>query len=97
MIEHIVLLKFSSKTTKDQKDELIRKTLDLKNVIPGIVDIQQGYNFSNRSKGYEMGLTVRLEDRSFLDTYIPHPAHQEILSLLNEIGMEDLLVVDFEI
>lgn len=97
MIEHIVLLKFSSKTTKGQKDELIRRTLDLKNVIPGIVDIQQGYNFSDRSKGYEMGLTVRLEDRSSLGTYISHPAHQEILSLLKEIGMEDLLVVDFEI
>lgn len=97
MIEHIVLLKFSSNTTESQKDELIRRTLDLKNVIPGIVDIQQGYNFSNRSKGYEMGLTVRLEDQSFLDTYILHPAHQEILSLLKEMGMEDLLVVDFEI
>jgi hypothetical protein len=97
MIEHIVLLKFSSKTTKSQKDELIRRTLDLKNVIPGIVDIQQGYNFSDRSKGFEMGLTVRLENKSRLDTYISHPSHQEILSLLKEIGMEDILVADFEI
>lgn len=44
----------------------------------------------------EIGLTVRLEDHSCLDFYTSHPAHQEILSLLKEIGMEDLLVVDFE-
>jgi hypothetical protein len=97
MIEHIVLLKFSANTTTEQKDELISRTLDLKKVITGVIDIQQGYNFSNRSKGYEIGLTVRLEDQSALETYIAHPAHLEILSLLKEIGMEDIIVVDFEI
>jgi hypothetical protein len=97
MIEHIVLLKFSSKTTKEQKEELIRRTLSLKNVIPGIVDIQQGANFSNRSQGYEMGLTVRFEDKTSLANYGPHPAHQEIFSYLKEIGLEDSIIVDFEL
>jgi hypothetical protein len=97
MIEHIVLLKFSADTTDDQKQELIRRTLLLKNVIPGIVDIQQGYNFSNRSQGYEMGLTVRLEDKASLENYGPHPAHQAVFSYLKEIGLVDSIVVDFEI
>ncbi|MEH7415531.1 Dabb family protein [Neobacillus drentensis] len=97
MIEHIVLLKFSAETTEKQKEELIRKTLLLKNVIPGIVDIQQGANFSNRSQGYEMGLTVRFEDKTSLTNYGPHPAHQEVFSYLQAIGMEDSIIVDFEI
>ncbi|MFJ5760581.1 Dabb family protein [Neobacillus sp. NPDC093182] len=95
MVEHIVLLKFSPKTTKEQKEELIRRTLQLKNVIPGIMDIQQGFNFSNKSQGYEIGLTVRFEDKASLDNYGPHPAHKEIVTFLKEIGMEDSIIVDF--
>ncbi|MCT2536735.1 Dabb family protein [Aquibacillus koreensis] len=97
MIEHIVLIKHSSTTTEDQKQELIRRTLALKEVIPGIVDIQQGVNFSSRSQGYEIGLTVRFKDRDSLEYYGSHPAHQEIVSYLKGIGVEDRIVVDFEI
>ncbi|MFG6118074.1 MULTISPECIES: Dabb family protein [Thalassobacillus] len=97
MIEHIVLVKFSEETTKEQKQELIRRTLNLKHIIPGIVDIQQGLNFSDRSQGYEVGLTVRFKDRESLENYGPHPAHQEIVSYLKRIGMKDSIIVDFEI
>lgn len=97
MIEHIVLIKFSPNTTTEQKEELIHRTLQSKEKIPGILDIQQGINFSDRSKGYDMGLTVRFEDRESLENYLPHPAHQEILVYLKEIGVEDTIIVDFEI
>ncbi|MFC3040548.1 Dabb family protein [Virgibacillus xinjiangensis] len=97
MVEHIVLIKFSNETTKQQKDELIRRTLALKGAIPGIVDIQQGHNFSERSKGYEVGLTVRLTDREALADYGPHPEHQKIVFYLHEIGVEDSIIVDFDI
>ncbi|WP_078551323.1 Dabb family protein [Bacillus alkalicellulosilyticus] len=97
MIEHIVLIKTSPTTTEEQKQELIRKTMLLKKVIPGIIDIQQGVNFSSRSQGYEIGLTVRFKDRDSLENYVTHPAHQEIVSYLKEIGFEDSIVVDFEI
>ncbi|WP_404900483.1 Dabb family protein [Priestia filamentosa] len=97
MIEHIVLIKFSPETTIEQKEELIKKTLLLKEVIPGIIDIQQGLNFSTRSKGFDVGLTVRFKDRASLENYAPHPAHQKVVSYLKEIGVEDNIVVDFEI
>ncbi len=97
MVEHIVLLKFSPETTDEQKEELIRRTLLLKEIIPGIVDIQQGMNFSNRSQGYEVGLTVRFKDRASLENYGPHPAHQETVSYLKDIGVEDSIIVDFDI
>ncbi len=97
MIEHIVLTKFSPSTTVEQKQELIRKTLLLKDKIPGILDIQQGFNFSSRSKGYDVGLTVRFQDQASLDHYLPHPAHQKIKDYLGEIGLEDRIIVDFEV
>lgn len=97
MVEHIVLLKLLPKATLEQKEELIRRTLLLKNVIPGILDIQQGINFSDRNRGYDIGLTVRFKDRASLENYGPHPAHQEIFTYLMEIGLEDLIIVDFDI
>jgi hypothetical protein len=97
MVEHVVLIKFSSNTTKEQKNELINKTYALKGIIPGIVDLQQGHNFSNRNKGYDMGLTVRFENRDALEKYMPHPKHQEVLAFLKEIGLEDLIIVDFDV
>jgi hypothetical protein len=97
LIEHIVLIKFLPNTTEEQKKELIRRTLLLKEKIPGIIDIQQGFNFSTRSQGYEVGLTVRFQDRDALINYGPHPAHQEIVTYLKEIGLEDSIIVDFEI
>ncbi|WP_338448749.1 Dabb family protein [Niallia oryzisoli] len=97
MIEHIVLIKFKNELTDAQLDDLIQKTLNLKDYIPGIIDIQQGRNFSNRSKGYEIALTARLTDRAALENYLPHPKHQELLSHLKELELEDIIVVDFEI
>jgi hypothetical protein len=97
MVEHIVLIKFSPETTLDQKVELIKRTLALKYIIPGIMDIQQGLNFSNRSQGYEIGLTVRFTDRTSLENYGPHPAHKKIVNYLKEIGLEDSIIVDFEL
>ncbi|RFU65289.1 Dabb family protein [Peribacillus glennii] len=96
MVEHIVLIKFLEEPSETQIQELIQKTLALKVVIPGIMDIRQGSNFSSRNKGYQVGLTVRFEDRASLENYGPHPAHQEIVKFLKEIGLEDTLVVDFE-
>jgi hypothetical protein len=97
LIEHIVLIKFSLHTTQEQKEELIRRTLLLKEKIPGIIDIQQGFNFSTRSQGYEVGLTLRFQNRDALENYGPHPAHQEIVTYLKAIGLEDSIIVDFEI
>ncbi|MCL7749923.1 Dabb family protein [Halalkalibacter alkaliphilus] len=96
MVTHIVLIKFSRKVTDTQVDKLIEKTLKLKDEIPGIIDIQQGRNFSNRNQGYEVGMTVKFENKQALENFGPHPKHQEVVNYLkNELGLADLIVVDF--
>ena len=97
MVEHMVIFKFNEAAKKEQKDQAIEKLHNLKHVISGIKDLQCNYNFSTRNQGYEIGLTVRFENKSALDEYTPHPKHQEAVSYLKEIGMVDSLVVDFEI
>ncbi|QST01740.1 Dabb family protein [Pontibacillus sp. ALD_SL1] len=96
MIEHIVLFKFEEQTTKEQQNEAIKRLTSLRHEIPGIIDIQAGLNFSDRNKGYELGLTVRFEDKEALEQYGPHEKHQEVVAYLKEIGLSDILVVDFE-
>ncbi|QRG70324.1 Dabb family protein [Brevibacillus choshinensis] len=97
MIEHIVLVKFSPNTLKEHIDEVIRRTKALRGVIPGLIDLQEGHNFSARSQGYELGLTVRFTNIESLDQYQVHPKHKEIRKYMNEIGLLDIIVVDFEI
>ncbi len=96
MIEHVVLFKFSEETTKEQKEEGMRRLTRVKESIPGIVDIQAGNNFSERSQGFESGLTVRFETKEALEAYGPHPAHQEVVSYLKEVGMKETLALDFK-
>ena len=97
MIYHLVIFKFSSSTTINQKNEAIKKMYALKEEISGIIDIHAGHNFSERSKGYEIGLTVTLKDRKSLEYYGPHRKHQEVSLYLKEIGLEDVIVVDYEV
>ncbi|MFC4766221.1 Dabb family protein [Effusibacillus consociatus] len=98
MIEHIVILKFSPETTTEQKDQVIQKLKDLKQQIPGILDLQCNYNFCPRSQGFEIGLTVRFESKQALEEYGPHPKHQEAVSYMREVAkLSDIIVVDFEI
>ncbi len=96
MIEHMVAFTFTSSTTKEQKNEAIRRLKNLKQEIPGILDIQAGHNFSEKNQGYELGLTVRLVDKKALDEYGPHPKHEDVKAFLKNIGLIDMLVLDFE-
>jgi len=97
MIEHIVFLKFKPETTRAQKEEAIKRLHELKHKVSGIVDLQANFNFADLSKGYEVGLTVRFESMDVFEQYGPSPEHQECLAFLNKIGIEDKIIVDFEI
>ncbi|MDT8862501.1 Dabb family protein [Alkalihalobacillus sp. MEB130] len=96
MITHIVLIKFSKEVTDAQVDTLIEKTLKLKEEIPGIIEIHQGRNFSDRSQGYEVGMTIKFENKQALENFGPHPKHLEVVDYLkSELGLADIIVVDF--
>ncbi|TGA97862.1 Dabb family protein [Sporolactobacillus shoreae] len=96
MIEHIVLFQFEDSTTEAQKEEGARRLRHLIHELPGIIDIQAGQNYSTRSKGYSMALTVLFRSKEDHERYTPSPEHQAVVSYLKEIGLIDSLAVDFE-
>jgi len=96
MVSHIVLFQFGESTTEEQKCELIGKLKSLQEEIPGIDNLKVGKDFTNRSKGYDIGLFVDFSNVESFEQYGPHPKHQEVVAYLQEIGVKDVIVNDFQ-
>jgi hypothetical protein len=97
MIEHIVLFRWTETATPQAIETAILELRALKGKIEGIVDLSCGINFSDRAQGYTHGLVVRFIDRTALEAYGPHPAHQHVVqNFINPIRA-DVLALDYEI
>ncbi|WP_078547633.1 Dabb family protein [Litchfieldia alkalitelluris] len=97
MIDHIVLVKFSETTTQEQLQEVVDRFKALKDKLTGIVDLQAGLNFSEKSQGYQVVLSVRFENQAALEAYGPNPDHQAVAAYIREVGRVDSIVVDIKI
>ena len=96
-IMHIVLFKWTDEATKAAIQAAAQALIDLKDKVPGILEISCGSNFSDRSQGFTHALVVRFKDRATLEAYGPHPDHQLVVH--NHIGpiRADVLAIDYEI
>ena len=97
MIEHIVLFKVKAGTAPDAVTAMLAGLKGLQSVVPSIVGLSVGANFSDRSKGFTHGLVVRFQDKAALDGYIPHAAHREVVDKFIRPITEDVLAVDYDI
>jgi hypothetical protein len=96
VVEHIVLFKWKP----DASPEAINTAMDglrgLKALLPEIVHLTAGENFTQRSQGFTHGLVVRFNDKAGLDSYGPSDAHQYVVqNLINPIRA-DVLALDYE-
>ena len=96
MIEHLVLFKFKADAPPGQAERVAAALKVLKNKIPGIIHLTSGLNFSDRAKGYELGLVVRFLDRAALDHYAQHPEHVAVVEKLVKPHAADVLALDYE-
>ena len=93
-IEHIVLLEKKETATEEQLNSFLRAAKKLKDKVPGILDVKHGENFTDRAP-YSHALIVTMADRDTLAGYGPHPAHQEVATMLKEVA-KDWVIVDIE-
>lgn len=96
MIEHVVLFKLKDSSPDDQKLEMLKALLKLKDQIPGILEVSAGVNFSQRAQGYTHGFTVRFTDREALERYLTHPNHVAVVDEKVRPLSEGVLAFDFE-
>jgi hypothetical protein len=97
VIEHIVLFKVKPDTTPAAAARMLDELRLLPRLVPGIVELSCGRNFSSRSQGYSHGLLVRFNDRADLERYIVHPEHQRVVAESVRPVIEEVLAVDYEV
>tara|TARA_Y100000589_G_scaffold326719_1_gene367046 strand:- start:2238 stop:2528 length:291 start_codon:yes stop_codon:yes gene_type:complete len=94
-IEHIVLLEKKDDATDEQTQAALAGIRRLKEKIPGVLEVKISDNITDRAP-YSHGAIITMLDRETLAGYGPHPAHQQVLQLLQPVAA-DLVVVDIEI
>lgn len=96
-IEHVVLFKWREDAAPEAIAAAMEGLRGLKARIPGILALSCGENFSERAQGFQCGLVVRFVDRAALETYGPHPAHQQVVQELINPIRADIIAVDYEV
>ncbi len=96
LLRHVVLFNFNDSATDANIKEIEQAFAGLPGRIPEIHDFEWGTN--NSPEGLDKGLShcffvtfLSEEDRAI---YLPHPAHQEFVSLVGPF-VEDVTVVDY--
>lgn len=97
MIQHIVIFKFKKDLPKNIVETYVQKLRDLEKIVENIKNFYVGYDYSGKSKGYEIGLSGIYENKQHLEDYYLHPQHLDLVKELKNGIAEDWIVMDFEI
>lgn len=78
MIYHCVFIQFRPEVTALQKNQWWQEIVQLKQEIPGLMDVLVGPNqkFEQLDKGYSEGFIAIFSDAQALARYQNYPAHQ---------------------
>jgi hypothetical protein len=100
MVKHIVLWKLKDAAggrTRSANAAFIKQTLEaLRGVIPGLLRIEVGMDFSATADSSDLALVCEFETRAALAAYQEHPAHKAVMPLILEARSERRLV-DYEL
>ena len=103
MIRHMVLVRFRSDVTDDQKAALFDGLNALRNHLPGVLDFRSGRNVSPEThlvRGFNHVFWFDFEDARSRDIYLDDPDHKTAGAQLvahTEGGRDGLMVADFEV
>ncbi|GCE19522.1 Dabb family protein [Dictyobacter kobayashii] len=85
MITHVVLVQPKPEATPEQIQTVLEQVRALKQLIPGIQDVQVGKNLGQHTQGYSYGMIMQFEDMEHLKAYLPHPAHQTVVKEIMQL------------
>jgi hypothetical protein len=100
MIKHLVLWKMKpladGRTGRENAEILAQRLNALKSVIPSVVSIEAGVNFSDAAAACDVGLHTAFKTKEDLDVYQKHPAHVQIAEWIKSIA-DSKTMADFEV
>ena len=79
---HVFAFQWKQGTSDAQKDRAAKEIAAFQGLIPGLLETHVGPNLSPRGKGYTFGGIMRFKDKTSLEAYVQHPAHQALLAWL---------------
>lgn len=95
MIVHILLIRPREDLSAEEQQELEEALASLRTVL-GVQRFTWGPDFSGRGKGYTYGAVMHFADRPALNAYGGNEAHLRVVSVLQRLTA-DRLVVDYEV
>lgn len=99
MVKHIVLFKLKTaadgKSREENLPDLRARLEALPGRIPGILKFEVGININPSSHAFDLALYSEFPDELALVEYQRHPAHQEVVTFVNQV-CERRHVVDWE-
>jgi hypothetical protein len=96
MLVHIVMFQFREESKKANM-ETVKKMLEaLPSKIESLKKMEVGIDISRSERSFDMVLVSHFENQAGLDSYAPHPAHQEVVSIIKEVTVHSK-VVDYNI
>ena len=85
MLVHIVMFQFKEEN-KEANMAIIKTMLEaLPSKIESLKKMEVGIDISRSERSFDMVLISHFEDQAGLDSYAPHPAHQEVVSVIKEV------------
>jgi hypothetical protein len=91
----MVWFRFREDVSQAQREAHAAGLKALSGIVPGIVRLAVGWNFTDRARGAQLGLLVKLESKAALDAYQVHPAHVTVAKGLRS-DSDEILACDFE-
>lgn len=85
MLVHIVMFQFKE---ENKEANLVRVKAMLEALplqIETLKSMEVGIDISHSDRSFDLVLTSMFEDQAGLDVYAPHPAHQEVVSVIKEV------------
>ena len=95
MIYHQVWFKLADNSSHADREQIEAELNALPALIPEIVEMHTGPDFSGRSRGFELGLLVVFKTREDGQIYDKHADHQAFITANKHLWSE-VMALDFE-
>lgn len=93
---HIAWFNFKEGVSEERIEEHMQAVRSLVDLVPVVLRIECGPNYTDRAGGLTHGIIVTLPDREALPEYLEHPLHAPIAEAL-VADVDELRVMDLEV